>query len=290
MIKWRDLPPLSALRAFAAFAEAGSVAKAGAAIGVTHAAISQQIRGLEAHLGLALVSRKSRDLALTAEGRQLADAALTGFAEMARMTRSLTGADAARALQITTTPAFAGGWLMPRLADFRAQHPGIDIVIDPTPSLRRVGPEGVDIAIRYGGGNWPGLEAHPLIQSSVVVVAAPGLIGPVTDIAELVDLPWLQELGTTETTAFFEKHGLERNALIGLTSMPGNLMLEAARAGQGVAVFARAFVENDLVAGRLQLLFEDDEREGYFAVIYPGRLRAPTKAFVAWLQRQAAQS
>lgn len=292
MVNWRDLPPLSALRAFGAFADAGSVVRAGVAIGVSHAAVSQQIRALEQHLGLALVSRRTRELVLTPEGRRLADAALAGFGGVAHVVGEMTGKDAMRPLQISTTPAFAGGWLMPRLAGFRAAHPGIDLSIDPTPSLRDIGPDGVDIAIRYGSGSWPGLSASLLVRSATVVVAAPSLIGgrAVAGLADLVDLPWLQELGTTETTAFFEKHGLQRSAGRGLTSMPGNLVLEAARDGQGVAVFAQAFVAHDLAAGRLRLLFTDDEREGYFIVTRPGVLRPPAKAFVSWALRQTVSA
>ena len=288
MTIWRDLPPLNALRAFAAFAETGAVAKAGAALGVSHAAISQQIRQLEAHIGLALVSRASRELVLTPQGRVLADTALASFGKMAELAAALTGADAGRALQITTTPSFAVGWLMPRLADFRSRYPGIDLVIDPTPDLRKLGPEGADIAFRYGNGDWPGLSAQLLINSTIVVVAAPGLIAPdqVGCVADLADLPWLQELGTTETTAFLEKYGVERGGRFGMTSLPGNLMLEAARAGQGVAVIARAFVEADIAAGRLNVLVEDDEREGYFLVAPLGVLRPSAKAFALWALRQ----
>jgi LysR family glycine cleavage system transcriptional activator len=289
MMDWRNLPPLNSLKAFAAFAEAGAVAKAGAVLGVSHAAISQQIRQLEDHMGLALVSRASRELVLTAQGRMLADAALAGFGKVAEVAATLTGADAGRALQITTTPSFAVGWLMPRLADFRNRHPEIDLVIDPTPDLRKLGPEGADIAFRYGNGDWSGLQAQLLIHSTIVVVAAPRLIAPeqVHSVADLADLPWLQELGTTETTAFLEKHGVERGGRFGMTSLPGNLMLEAARTGQGVAVIARAFVEADVAAGRLNVLVEDDEREGYFLVVPHGVLRAPAKAFSLWAMRQA---
>jgi LysR family transcriptional regulator, glycine cleavage system transcriptional activator len=288
MTDWRILPPLNGLKAFAAFAETGAVAKAGAALGVSHAAISQQIRQLEEHLGLALVSRVSRELVLTVQGRMLADAALASFGKIAEVTAMLTGADAGRALQITTTPSFAVGWLMPRLADFRNRHPGIDLVIDPTPELRKLGPDGADIAFRYGNGDWPGLNAQLLINSTIVVVAAPGLIAPeqVRSVADLADLPWLQELGTSETTAFLQKYGVERGGRFGLTSLPGNLMLEAARAGQGVAVIARAFVEADVAAGRLNVLVEDDEREGYFMVTPQGVLRASAKAFSLWARRQ----
>lgn len=288
MVKWRNLPPLSALRAFAAFAETGAVAKAGAALGVSHAAISQQIRQLESHLGLALVSRASRELVLTTQGQILSDAALSGFRKMAEVAAGLTGADASRPLQITTTPSFAVGWLMPRLADFRSGNPGVDLVIDPTPSLRSLGPEGADIALRYGNGDWPGLQSQLLLQSPIVAVAAPGLLMPKAgqSVADLADLPWLQELGTNEATAFLKKYGVERGGRFGLTSLPGNLMLEAARASQGVAVTARAFVDADVAAGRLNVLLEDDEREGYFLVYPPGVLRPAAKAFVRWAMRQ----
>jgi LysR family transcriptional regulator, glycine cleavage system transcriptional activator len=291
MNDWRELPPLNALKAFAAFAETGGVAKAGAALGVSHAAISQQIRQLESQMGLALVSRESRELVLTAQGKSLADTALAAFGKIAEVSSVLTGADAGRPLQITTTPSFAVGWLMPRLADFRSRHPGVDLVIDPTPELRKLGPEGADIAFRYGNGDWPGLQAQLLVRSTIVVVAAPDLISPkqVHDVSDLAELPWLQELGTSETTAFLEKYGVERGGRFGLTSLPGNLMLDAARAGQGVAVIARAFVEADVAAGRLHVLVEDDEREGYFLVAPSGVLRPKAKAFAQWALRQSRE-
>ena len=285
---WRNFPPLSQLRAFAAFAEAPSLEQAGAAIGVTHAAISQQIRALEAHLGLPLVERGGRKLALSPEGRQLADALAAGFGQMAATIASLTGADRNAPLRITTTPTFAAGWLMPRLSDFRARHPGIDLAIDPSSDNREIGRD-ADVGIRYGNGHWPGLEAQLILQSSIVVVAAPALvsgIGPV-DLDHLAGLPWLQELGTSEVTAFMEAQGIARREGAAILSMPGNLMMDAARDGQGVAVIARAFVERDIQAGRLRLLMEDDERMGYFLVLRPGSLRPAQKAFATWVMRQA---
>ncbi len=286
---WRVLPPLSALRAFSAFAEAGSVVAAGDALNVTHAAISQQIRALEAHLRLELVDRSARSMTLTPDGAVLAMSLRQGFGDIARTIGDLTGAEAARPLTITTTPTFAAGWLMPRLASFRAQHPEIDISIDPSPELRAVGPDGADVALRYGNGDWPGLEARLLVQSALVVVASPALIaGRVIDaVADLAAWPWLQEYGTTEATAFLQKYGVARTGGQGMTSLPGNLMLDAARDGQGVAVIARAFVAGDLAAGRLSVLFEDDEREGYFIAIRQGVQRAAVKAFVQWAVRQA---
>ncbi len=286
---WQDMPPLTALRAFAAFADAGTLAAAGAQTGVTHAAISQQIRALEAHLRVALVVRSARGLVLTDEGRDLARGLADGFGTISTTLRALTADEGTRPLRVTTTPAFAGGWLMPRLADFRRHHPGVDLMIDPSPDLVRIGPDGADLALRFGNGDWPGLEARLLLQSSMVVVAAPALMaGRASTLADLVDLPWLQELGTTEATAFLEKYGLTRRGGLGLTSLPGNLMLDAARDGQGVAVIARAFVAADLAAGRLVVVHEDNEREGYFIVTRPGVQRPAVKAFATWALRAAA--
>ncbi len=81
---------------------------------------------------------------------------------------------------------------------------------------------------------------------------------------------------------------MARNLRQGLTSLPGNLMIDAARDGHGVAVIARTFVEADIAAGRLRMLYEDDEREGYFLVTPPGLLRPPARIFAAWVMQQAA--
>ena len=96
MIDWLTLPPPTALRAFAAFAETGSVISAGTALNVSHAAISQQLRALETHMGVALVDRSGRAMALTVEGRQLASALRTGVGAIAASVEALRGADAAR--------------------------------------------------------------------------------------------------------------------------------------------------------------------------------------------------
>ena len=159
-MKWRDLPPLASLRAFAAFADQGGVVEAGVALGVSHAAVSQQLRALEAHLGLALLDRSGRALALTAAGHALADSSLRGFADMVSTVQDITGANDARPLHITTTPTFAAAWLMPCLPAFHAAHPGIDLLIDPVARMVPIERVGADIGIRYGQGGWSGVEAQ----------------------------------------------------------------------------------------------------------------------------------
>lgn len=289
---WHTLPSLTALRAFAALAETGSTAAAGARLNVSHAAVSQQVRQLEAHLGVALVDRSGRQSRLTAEGRVLADALNLGFGAIARAVEALTGADAERPLQISTTPSFAAHWLMPCLSEFRQAHPQIDLMIDPTPRLVEMEPGGIDIAVRYGTGHWPGLEAELLFRSPIVAVAAPHLVEDkrIECPADLADLPWLQEFGTNEASDWLRRRGVVKERAAGLVQVPGNLLLDGLRNGQGVAVTVREWVRQDITSGRLRLLFEDQEEAGYHVVTRPGVLRPPAKAFVTWLRRQARKT
>ena len=194
---WRSLPPLSALRAFAAFAQTGNVVAAGDVLGVSHAAISQQLRVLENHLNAALLDRSGRALRLTQEGEQLASALRGGFALMGEGVAAVTGARDARPLHISVTPTFAASWLMPRLAGFRAEHPDIDLMIDPTADVVTLGADGIDVAIRFGRGGWLGVEATLLWQSSMVVVGAPALVGGTAyaDLDALSKFPWWRSSG-----------------------------------------------------------------------------------------------
>lgn len=286
---WRSLPPLAALRAFAAFAETGSVKSAGDALNVTHAAVSQHLRTLEAHLGLALLDRSNRALALTAEGQVLAEALRDGFGRIDQTITALTGADAARPLMIMTTPSFAANWLMPRLPSFRAAHPDIDLMIGADAKLTDPEIGGIDATIRYGSGGWQGLVSEPLVQTPVVAVAAPSLIGdarPDTP-ADLVKFPWLQELGTSEASRWLADHGVTNAQVAGLLHVPGNLMLDGARSGQGIAVTARLWVEEDLRSGRLVCLFENPQPEGYHLVTHPALPRPPLRTFLTWVRREA---
>ncbi len=285
---WMAMPPLTALRAFAAYVETGSMTAAGAQLNVSHAAISQQLRTLESHMGVTLLDRAGARGELTDEGRSLAEAVTGGFERMFRAVAELTGADADRPVQITTTPAFAANWLMPRLAGFRERHPEVSLMIDPTPELRPLRPGGLDMAVRYGNGEWPGLEADLLIVTPIVIVAAPSLVGDreFETPADLTRFHWMQEIGTNEATEYLERHGAVLDRARGLTSLPGNLMIEAARAGQGIAVTAGAFAEADIAAGRLRLLFEDRRKKGYYIVTRPGAMRPQARILHRWIRAQ----
>ena len=287
---WRSLPSLSALRAFAALAETGSFTRAGAALNVSHAAISQQVRALEERLGVALLPRDGRRGVLTPEGERLATALEAGFGGIARAVDELTGADADRPLHVSTTQAFAANWLMPRLASFRHEHPEVELMLNPTHLNVDIAPGGVDVAIRYGQGGWRGLDSELLIHTTFVLVAAPSLIEGrrIADPGDIVDLPWLQELGTSEISQWLRGHGVIAPKKENVAHLPGHLVLEAVRNGDGVSLSTRVNVERDLEAGRLMVLFEQAQPGlGYYLVVRPGVQRPALRTFVGWLRRQA---
>lgn len=290
-MNWKNLPSLNALRSFLAFHQAGSMATAGALLNVSHAAISQQIKALEAHMSVGLLDRRARRTVLTPEGLQLAQAIEAGFGEISRIVELLTEVEENRPLQISVTPSFASGWLMPRLADFRQRFPEIDLMIDPSAEVKTLEPGGIDIALRYGDGNWPGHKVQLLVSSPIVVIAAPSLMPGEQDIhpRDLLNLPWLQELGTHESSQWLTQMGVVGKRTAGVTSLPGNLLIEAARMGQGIAVAARTLVAADIAAGRLRVLFQDSARSGYYVVTREGVQRTALRALTRWLRRQADQ-
>ncbi|WP_417838627.1 LysR family transcriptional regulator [Tritonibacter scottomollicae] len=291
-MQWRDMPSLSALRAFAVFAESGTLQQAGVALNVSHAAISQQLRQLEAHLGVPLLDRSGRALRLTVEGEHLAQALTLGFGAIRVAVQDLTTRGAGQPLHVTCTPMFATHWLMPRLAGFRQAYPAVDLVIDPTGEVVQLTPGGIDVALRYGHGNWPGLEAEMLLPSPMAVVAAPGLLDQrrVNRPEDLLDLPWLEEIGTNEASVWLRSRGVEDGLKAGRVVLPGNLLMEALRGGQGVAVSVRDFVAPDVKAGRLIELFQEEQGRGYHIVHRPGVLRPGARHFVNWLRRERAST
>lgn len=285
---WLGFPPLSALRAFSALAETGAVVTAGEKLNVSHAAISQQIKTLEAHTGLKLVDRSGRSLTLTPEGQQLADALTQGFDIIAQKINVLTGTDANRPLHIATTPMLAAAWLMPQLGGFHTEHPDINLILSTSPKVEPMESNDIDVALRYGAGNWPRLDSEPLFLSRMVVVAAPSLVGDQTfqTFDELADFPWLIDAGLSEANSWLAGIGTLEKLSQGSIQLPGNLLLDGARDGQGVALTVQAFAEKDLQAGRLRKLFESDAVKGYHMVTRPGVQRPALRKFLKWLRKQ----
>ncbi|RBW53129.1 LysR family transcriptional regulator [Ruegeria sp. A3M17] len=290
-MNWMEMPPLASLRAFSAFAATRNVVEAGNSLNVSHAAISQQLRALEKHLGIALLDRTGKSMTLTPEGERLARALHLGFGAIGDALVELTQSKQDRPVHVSLTSSFAASWLMPRLPAFQAEHPDIQLALDPSPALVSLDPGGVDVAIRYGAGTWPGVRTEMLLQSPMVIVAARNLVGekPSWTPDELSELPWLEEFGTTEATKWLARRGVGHGPNAGRISLPGNLLLEGLRAGQGVTVTARHFVKAEITSGQIIELFREPENSGYHLVTGDFPLRLAAKTFIAWLRRQAGK-
>jgi LysR family transcriptional regulator, glycine cleavage system transcriptional activator len=283
-----NLPSLNSLRAFATVAETGSYTRAGGALNVSHAAVNQQVKALEGRLGVTLVVRQGRGIALTDEGVALARDLAAGFATIQRGVEALTRADAARPVQVTMSPVFAVKWLMPRLMDFQQKHPEITLMLNPTGVKMDLRQGGIDMAIRYCDRRVP--VADPILTADLVVVATPALIDgrQITDPAMLVDLPWLQELGTNEVGDWFARHGITPDESMMITHMPGNLIMDAVLLGDGVTLTMRPWVEAEIQSGELLELFSDRDFGTFHVETGPGAPRPPVRTFVKWLKHQAA--
>lgn len=293
-MNWQSLPSLAALRAFDALARTGSLSAAGRLLNVTHAAIAQHLRSLEAHFGEPLATRDGQAMRLTDTGRELAAALGEGFDRIGEGVARIMDRSADRPVVVTLTPSLAEAWLMPRIGAFWATHPEIELRLAPSISLADLRRDGIDIALRFGSGNWPGHDVEPLDVSRFSVVAAPGY-------SHAEGLEAL--LAERRHTWFFSDTAIELKvwgAAIGVDfdcetvrEMPSNaLAVGAARAGLGLAVQSRTLIEADLAAGTLVALHEaaDVRGLGYHIVTRPGVLSPGAKAFRNWLRAAARQA
>jgi LysR family glycine cleavage system transcriptional activator len=288
-LDWNRFPTLNSLRAFATVAETLSFSRAAAVLNVTHAAVSQQVKGLEDRMGLVLLERKGKTIALTAEGKSLASDLARGFSAIHDGVNALARAGMERAVQVTMPPAFAVGYLMPRMAEFQQQHPEVTLMLNPTVEVMELAPGGIDVAIRYCDGVVPGMEVTPLMFADMVIVGARDLVRgkKFDDPSRLCELPWLQELGSNDTNDWMERRKIVADKPMHVTYMPGSLIMDAVRRGHGLTFTARCFVEKDIEAGLLVELFSEAGIGGYHIVTRPGALRPPVLSFVNWLKSQS---
>ncbi|NDW54328.1 LysR family transcriptional regulator [Aliiroseovarius sp. PrR006] len=286
---WMKLPPLNSLRAFSAVADTGSYTLAAKRLNVTQAAISQQVKSLEKHLGTSLVTKLGRGIELTDQGMRLARELGTGFEIISRGVERLREDSANRPVQVTMSPAFAVEWLMPRMAEFQRAHPDITLMLNPTSEVVELKPGGIDVAIRYHDHRWPREDVDTVLITDMIVIGAPALVGgqDLRDPASLVDLPWLQELGTNEAADWFTFHGVVPEHPLTVNHMPGNLIMTAVRRGDGITYTARAFFQNDLAAGRVVELFSERCFGTYHIETQQDHLRPEARIFIKWLRSQA---
>lgn len=286
-IDWKTFPSLTSLRAFEAAARLQGFSQAARALNVTHAAVAQQVRSLEEHLGQELIYREGRGLKLTAKGARLAQALGEGFHTIEQALSDLRAGEGGAPLRITMTPAFATQWLMPRLGEFWAKHPEVPLLLHPDQRAVDLRRDGIDLGIRFGTGKWPGVEAELLTAARYVIVAAPDLVQGRKDLtpAEMSAMPWVIEQDWPEALAWLKSNGLRPDAMH-ITWMPNEeLALAAAREGLGLHVEAATLVEQDVEEGYLVVLGSiHDESLAYYMVRKPGPVRPELRIFMKWLK------
>ena len=286
---WRNIPSLTALRAFEATADLRSFSQAARVLNVTHAAVAQQVRALEEHMGRPLVQREGRGVGLTADGEQLAEALREGFGAIQRGLEALRAGEADRPVRVTLTASFAAQWLMPRLKDFWEQQPDIGLSLHPDSKVVDLHRERMDLGIRYGNGDWPGLETQYLASARLVIAGAPSLIGDKAELTtdELAEMDWVLSRSWPEQDALLRQLGLDPETLSRTDINSEELAIAAARQGLGLVVETAALIESDVADGRLCIVHESREKlPAYFIVTLPGPKRAAARAFLKWLKSQ----
>ncbi len=282
-------PSLTSLRAFDAAARLGGFSAASRELNVTHAAVAQQVRGLEAALGVSLLERSGRGLALTLEGERLSAALTASFEGIAAAVAEVRAGEDGRPLRVTLTPAFASQWLVPRLGRFWARHPEVPISLHPDRQVVDLTRARMDLAIRLGEGQWPGVESELLVPAAYTVVAAPTLLDGQTRLtpAEMANLPWIFEEGSYEERAWLRRIGLDPDRLRATTMPTEELALSAARSGYGLYVELLALLGDDLASGRLRSVYAaTDPRFGFWLVRRPGPVRPALRHFMRWLRAE----
>lgn len=282
----RPLPPLNAVRAFEAAARRGSFTAAAAELGVSHAAISRHVRGLEARLGVPLLLRDGRGLAPTEAGRAFAAVVADAFDRLSQGMVAIAAEAGRGRLRLSVEPAFAGRWLVPRLGDFRQSHPGIDIELDPTQRLVDLRAEQIDLAIRYGTGGWSGVVAERLVRVMDYPVCTPALAPALRQPADLRGQTLLHDESAQTWALWLQAAGVEGiDATRGPRFHDVALALDAAAAGQGVAMGDDVLCARDIAAGRLVRLFDVTVTRNWYWLVMPEgrRLPAAAGAFRSWL-------
>ena len=299
----RKLPPLNSLRCFEVAARCGSFTRAAAELLVTPAAVGQQVRQLEDFMGVQLFRRENRALVLTPAGESCLPGIREGFAMLASAVSQIKPRGGnTRRLTVSVAPSFAAKWLLPRLSGFESQHPDVDVHVDASMLLADLRESGVDLAIRYGAGQYPGLRVERLIGEEVFPVCSPDLLkgeNPLNTPADLKahtllhdDSPdndascpnwsmWLRAAGVKGVDA-------SRGSRFGQSSF----VLEAAVLGRGVALAKSTIAAADLAAGRVVRLFDVGTPLAFaYFLVYPeaATLAPNVAAFREWLFGQAGR-
>lgn len=294
----RRLPPVNGLVVFEAAARQLNFTRAADELGVTQAAVSRQIQGLEDSLGVALFHRQHRAVQLTRAGQRLQQAVTMGLGHIAETAAALRRVRRGDELTVSSSVTFASYWLMSRVAKFRALHPEIELRLVASAPVSDLVVAGIDLAIRYGTGRWPGVEAIYLMDNEIFPVCAPGYLagrGPLAGPAALLDETllhlvefdrnwvtwerWLRAVGVAEAP---RRRGLEFDNYL--------VLIQATLDGQGVALGGGRLADDFLARGALvrplQATLRSDR--GFYLVAPTEVPPSPAAAlFRAWILEEA---
>ena len=289
-------PPFAPLKSFFAAAEAsdsGRLRAAAAELGLTESAVSHQVKRLEAYLGTALFERHGRELRLTPAGTRFHRAIRPALAAIQAVTDDMMTAPRRQRVTITAPTSIAAFWLMPRLARLQEHHPSVDLQLVATNRLCDLAREQIDLAIRYGAGEWRGLEAHRLMPELYFPVASAEFLhrNRGKDPAELLRTSRTisNALHPDEWTEWCGAHGLQpprTSNMIELSS--AELVVPALLDGVGIGIGRRPIIDPLLKQGRLVPLFRDRAigKAAYYLVQSPTSRSATARTVAEWLMAE----
>jgi LysR family glycine cleavage system transcriptional activator len=287
------LPPLSALRAFESVGRHLSISGAARELHLTHGAVSHQIKNLEAQLDVQLIARQGRGIVLTSAGAAFADKLRAALAQLASVVAEVSANQAKAPLRISALPSLAARWLLPRLPRFQALHPGVEVHLQTTSELIELGRDGFELALRYGAGAWRGATAEKLMEEEIIPVCSPAYCAgqPPHTPAGMLAGALLRDTHV-QWARWFAAMGLDvaepANTFVYTDS---GLLVQAAVAGQGVALVREVLARDDLAAGRLIRLpgAALPAGQAYYAVHAADvPLSANGRAFLAWIRAETA--
>lgn len=290
------LPPLSALRAFAAAGRHLSFQRAAAELSVTPTAISHQIKRLEEDLGIELFRRLTRKLQLTEAGRALLPEVAGAFDKLANAVERVKASGDSGMLTISALITLAYRWLAPRLPKFQAHHPHIDVRLEASQRLVEFARDEVDVGIRHGNGHWTGLTAIKLFDDRFTPLISPKLLAngpPLKTPADLAGYRLLRDSPHFEWEDWFTAAGATAPPEArGHRFDSSQLAVQAAEGGLGVALVHPDFFAEELESGRLVQPFPiiAENGKGYYLVYPPAFVDRPkVAAFREWLMAEAAE-
>jgi LysR family transcriptional regulator of beta-lactamase len=277
--------PLNALKAFEAAARHLSFTRAADELCVTQAAISHQVKGLEARLGVSLFRRSNRGLKLTDEGVALAPTLFEAFGAIDRLFEQFEAGGVQEVLTVSAVGTFVVGALLERLPAFRAAHPLIDLRLLTNNNKVDLVAEGLDYAIRFGDGAWHGVEAERICAAPLSPLCAPALAAALSAPQDLLRLPLLRSYRPQDWPAWFKAAGLEAVNVRGPLFDSSLIMVQAAIRGEGVALAPHGLFQREIDGGQIVRPFDIEvDLDGYWLTRLKSRpANGAMAAFRAWL-------